>query len=260
MAKLYRIAVCLYRMSGNHPAAALCAALAEFTVHDASPTIEPGMPMFVVYDGPEITPLISHEDAGVAANRIAMSEHTGTHMDAPFHFDPHGATIDRLPPELLLLRPYKKFDLTPENPRAGELMTDGALIRAADRGGFTLEPGDVAIIEMGWDRHWPTEPGDHTRGFWGHNMPGLDETACALLVDAGIVAVASDTAACDNAVIDGRLGEAIGHRHWFLPRGIPILEGLQGLARVAPVGLLVALPLKIAGGSASPVRVLLLHR
>jgi kynurenine formamidase len=251
----------LYRITVNaSPEAALLAALAELHVHDASPAIAPGMPMFVVYDGPEITPLISHEDVGVAANRIALAEHTGTHVDAPFHFDAEGATVDRLAPDVLFLRPYKKLDLTGENPQAGQLVGVEALRRAADRAHVELAPGDVAIVEMGWDRHWPSGPGDHTNSFWGTNMPGLDEDACRWLVDAGVVAVASDTAACDNAVLDGRIGDALGHKHWFLPRGILIVEGLQGLAAVPPAGLFAALPLKIAGGTASPLRVLLLHR
>jgi kynurenine formamidase len=249
----------LYRHP-QEPEARLLAALAEFRVHDASPVIEPGMPMFVAFDGPEITPTLSHDEIGVAANRIAMSEHTGTHVDAPFHFDRDGATIDQLPPDALFLRPYKKFDLTGEDPQAGEMLGAAALERAAARGGFELAAGDVAIVEMGWDRHWPEQPGDHTRGFWGLNMPGLDESACALLVEAGVAAVASDTAACDNALRGGEILSAPGHTHWFLPRGIPIVEGLHGLAAVAPTGLFVALPLKIAGGTGSPVRVLLLDR
>lgn len=91
-------------------------------------------------------------------------------------------------------------------------------------------------------------------------MPGLDASACAYLVEAGAIAVASDTAACDNAVHGGEMGAACGHSHWFLPRGVLIIEGLRGLAKVPHSGLLVAVPLKLAGGSGSPLRVLLLHR
>jgi arylformamidase len=71
--------------------------------------------------------------------------------------------------------------------------------------------------------------------------------------------VASDTAACDNAVVEGEIGAGHGHSHWFLPRGILIVEGLRGLAKLPPTGLFVALPLKIKGGTGSPLRVLLLH-
>jgi kynurenine formamidase len=242
------------------PVATLVNAMAEFRIHDASPVIEPGMPMFVVYDGPEITPLLSHDEVGVAANRVALSEHTGTHVDAPFHFDRDGLTVDRLAPDALLLRPYKKFDLSPLDPAPGELVGRAALESAAGRAGFRLDPGDVAILEMGWDRYWPSVPGDNTHSFWGQNMPGLSEDACSYLAESGVVAVASDTAACDNAVLAGNIGASHGHKHWFLPRGILIVEGLRGLAKVATTGLFVALPLKIKGGSGSPLRVLLLHR
>ena len=142
------------------PVAALLAALGEFRVHDASPLIEPGMPMFVAYEGPQITPLFGHEEAGAAANRISLAEHTGTHLDAPFHFDRHGATVDELAPDALLLRPYKKFDLVGRWRRGrASCSTPTRWPPPAARAGFALEPGDVAIVEMGWDRHWPAGPG-----------------------------------------------------------------------------------------------------
>jgi arylformamidase len=241
------------------PEAALRAALGELRIHDASPVIEAGMPMFVVYDAPEITPLFSHDEAGASANRISLAEHTGTHVDAPFHFDRDGLTMERVAPDALLLRPYKKFDLSPLDPAPGELVGRAALEAAGERAGFALAPGDIAIVEMGWDRHWPSVSGDNTRAFWGQNMPGLNEDACRYLADAGVAAVASDTAACDNAVIDGEMGAGHGHSTWFLPRGILIVEGLRGLAEVPATGLFLALPLKIKGGTGSPLRVLLLH-
>ena len=51
---------------------------------------------------------------------------------------------------------------------------------------------------------------------------------------------------------------AHGHVEHFLPQGILIVEGLTGLADVPATGLFLALPLKIAGGTGSPVRVVLL--
>jgi kynurenine formamidase len=240
------------------PEITLLSAMAQFEIHDASPTIRPGMPMFVAFDGPQIAPQLTHEEIGVAANTLTLAEHTGTHIDAPFHFDPDGLTIDQVDPTTLLLRRYKKFDLTPYDPQPGTLVGVQELREAADRGEFTLDRGDVALIEMGWDRFW-TDDGEHTHDFWGTNMPGLDEEACEFLVSAGVIAVGSDTAACDNALKDGEIVSALGHTHWFLPRGIVILEGLMGLSQVSVTGLIVALPLRIAGGSGSPVRVLLLH-
>jgi kynurenine formamidase len=239
------------------PEAALLGALRGFRVHDASPVIEPGMPMFTVYEGPEITRLFGHEDVGAAANRIALAEHTGSHLDAPFHFDPHGSTVDALAPDALLLRPYKKLDLSTPAPEPGQLLGADELAAAAARAGIALETGDVAIVQMGWDRHWPAD-GAADGAWWGRNEPGLAEDACRYLAEAGVAAVASDTAGCDVPCRDGEVGFGAGHSHWFLPRGILIVEGLRGLAEVAPSGLIVALPLKIRGGTGSPLRVLLL--
>jgi kynurenine formamidase len=244
-------------VAGATPSSAvtsLVAALGALRVHDASPPIAPDMPIFFLYEGPRIERLFSHAQAGAAANRISLSEHTGTHLDAPFHFDPDGVTVDRLPADVLLLRPYKKFDLSAAAPAPGQRFGAVDLEAAAARAGFVLARGDVAILEMGWDRHLETDGG----AWWGANQPGLDDSACRYLLDAGVVAVASDTAACDVACIDAEITSGPGHSTWFLPRGILIVEALRGLAAVAPTGLIVALPLKIAGGTGSPLRVLLL--
>jgi len=231
----------------------------ERTVHDASPLIEPAMPTFVAHGAPAIEPVLRHEVEGAASNQLTINEHTGTHVDAPFHFDPAGATVELLPADCLFLRPYKKFDLSGEDAAGGQMLGIEALRAAGGRAGFELEPGDVAIVEFGWDRHWPGEPGAEP-GYWGANEPGLDEDACRHLAEAGVAAVASDTAGCDVPCADGEIGHGPGHSTWFLPRGILVVEGLRGLADVAPTGLIAALPLKIAGGTGSPLRVLLLDR
>jgi arylformamidase len=236
----------------------LLAALTGLTVHDASPTIEAQTPMWFVYPSPEITPLFTHADAGVAANRITLSEHTGSHVDAPFHFDPSGLTVDRVAVDSMLLRPYRKYDLTGEDLQPGA-MVELAHLRAAEAAaGFSLSAGDVAILELGWDRHLPGGADERPAGWWGSNQPGISPEACDYLADAGVVCVACDTPACDVVAKDGEMLGAHGHTHAFLPRGILIVEGLTGLARVPATGLFLALPLKIAGGTGSPVRVVLL--
>ena len=69
-----------------------------------------------MYQSPEIRPLYEHADGGAAANVLELAEHVGAHVDAPFHFDPAGLTVDALAPDALLLKPFKKFDLTRERP------------------------------------------------------------------------------------------------------------------------------------------------
>jgi arylformamidase len=246
------------RATTTDPLAALTGALAHLRVHDVSPTLGPDLPMWFMYEAPQVVPLFRHADAGAAANRLTLAEHTGTHVDAPFHFDADGQTMDQVSVDTLLLRPYKKFDLTAHDFQPGVLVDADALRAAADAAGFMLERGDVAILEMGWDKYLPDGGDAREPTWWGANQPGLAEDACAYLVEAGINAVASDTAAADVAARDGEILAGHGHSHAFLPRGILIVEGLKGLAGVPDTGLFLALPLKIQGGTGSPVRVVLL--
>jgi arylformamidase len=238
--------------------AGVLAALGNLKVHDASPTIAGDMPMWFMYEAPEIAPLFGHAEAGAAANRVAFSEHTGTHVDAPFHFDANGLTADQLPVDAMLLRPFGKYDLTGDDHQPGDMIGVEHLQAAEQRGGFALEPGSVAILEFGWDANRPGGANGRPEGWWGRNEPGLSEEACEYLTGLGVVAVACDTPACDVATKDGEMLGAHGHTAAFLPRGILIVEGLTGLAGVPSTGLFLALPLKIAGGTGSPVRVVLL--
>jgi kynurenine formamidase len=237
---------------------AIVSALGKVTVHDVSPVLSADLPVWFMYEPPVVTPVARHAEAGAAINTLTMSEHTGTHVDAPFHFAADGAVMADVPVDSLLLRRFCKYDLSGNDHQPGELVGLEHLKAAEAAGGFALQPGDVAIIEMGWDRYLPGGSDAREPTWWGRNQPGLSEEACEYLADLDPVAVASDTAACDVAATDGEMTGAHGHVHAFLPRGILILEGLHGLAAVPSTGLLVALPLKIADGTGSPVRVVLL--
>ena len=74
--------------------------------------------------------------------------------------------------------------------------------------------------------------------WWGENAPGLDEETCRFLSESEVKAV----------------GAEFGHAVYFLPRSILIIEGLHDLAKVPPIFYFIALPLKIKGGSGSPIR------
>jgi kynurenine formamidase len=238
--------------------ASLVAALGQLKVHDASPTLGAETPMWFMYEAPRMTPLFRHAEAGAAASTWQIAEHTGTHVDAPFHFDADGATADQIPLESLLLRPYKKFDLTANDFQPGDLVGLEHLKAAAARGSFTLDPGDIAILELGWDANLPGGANGREAGWWGRNQPGLSEEACTYLAGCGVTAIASDTAAADVAAKETDMLAAHGHAQHFLPAGILIVEGLTGLANVPATGLFLALPLKLEGGTGSPLRVVLL--
>lgn len=234
------------------------AAVRQLRVHDVTPPVDDELVMFFANVPPCRHPIGQHATDGVASNVWEMHEHTGAHVDAPFHFDPHGPTIDALAPDALFFRPFKKLDLVPDDPQPGEPIELEQLRAAVERGGFSLDVGDVAIIDFGWDRYLPGGIDAREPSWWGSNEPGLSDRACDYLATAGISAVACDTAGCDVSIRDGEMIGAPGHTEFFLPKGILIVEGLRGLADVPSTGLFVALPLPLAKGTASPVRVLLL--
>jgi kynurenine formamidase len=242
----------------NAALAAIAAAVRGLHIHDVTPTLAPDVEMFYLNSAPEVRPYSEHSTSGTASNIWQFHEHSGAHVDAPYHFDATGATIDELAPDVLFLRPFVKFDLTGLDLPPGVAATAEQLTAAAERDNLALSGGDVAIVDFGYDKYLPGGAEAREPGWWGRNQPGLDDSACRYLADAGVVAVASDTSACDLGVADGDMSAGTGHSQHFLPRGILIVEGLRALSAVPAAGLFAALPLKLAGGTASPVRVLLL--
>lgn len=236
-------------------------AVSRFRRHDVSPTFRPGLPLFFPMPHIQVENLAERPpetQVSVAANVWSLPEHSGSHVDAPHHFVEGGDAVDQLPIDVLFLRPFKKFDVAPDDPQPGEPVTREQLERAAERDGFSLERGDVAIVEFGWDRYLPGGPAGKDDSWWGMNEPGLSDDACEYLATAGVVAVACDTSACDFSLREGVMSAGPGHTQWFLPRGILIVEGLTNLSAVPAAGFFVALPLKLGGGTGSPLRVMLL--
>lgn len=246
------------RPVARNTAQAVVDGLRALTAYDVSPVFHTNMPGWNTH--PSMGVIADHRTQcmhGYYAQTLVLSEHTGSHVDAPIHNHPGKGTIDTVPVDALIA-PYKKYALAGAGYGPGDAVPLAALRTCEQRDGFALEMGDIAILEMGWDEHYKPDDADPAvREWWGGNQPGLDEDACRYLADAGVRAVACDTAACDLVVRDGVIHSQFGHETYFLPRGILIVEGLQRLAAAPAQGLFVALPLRIRNGSGSPLRVAL---
>jgi kynurenine formamidase len=233
---------------------ALVDALRAARIVDASPLLRTAMPVFpghppVVVDGEART----HPRDGYFLQTLSLGEHAGSHVDAPAHAlaGRTDATIDTFPLERFVV-PYGIVDLAPLGLGAGDLAT-AADLDAALADGVSPEPGDAVLLHFGWDRHR-----DRQNGWWAANAPGLDEGACRLLAERRPGLVGSDPATCDTAVVDGRIVADHGHATYFLPNDILLVEGLLGLGDAPRRGVFVGAPLRIEGGSASPIRALLI--
>jgi len=240
---------------------ALADALRNATFYDVSPVIDERLPVFpghpaITVDGDART----HARDGYFLQQLAFGEHIGSHVDAPSHAVAGLAdrTIDLYAVDRFIA-PYVKYDLTAFDLQPGELVSKARLEEVETRDGVAPQPGDVAIVQFGWDRHFrPGSDDADERMWWIRNAPGLARDACEHLASRGVIGVGSDTATCDAAVVDGAITSSVGHDQVFLPNEILLFEGLIGLGAAPTSGVFLGLPLRIRGGSGSPIRAVLI--
>jgi len=199
----------------------------------------------------------NHDQHGYYLQMLVMPEHSGSHVDAPAHVHRHlmDRTIDTYAVDRLL-KPGKKVDARALDLQPGQTLSLAQYTRLAEEQGITITPGDIALVQFGWDIYL-TDPEHNPQGvgsWWGGNAPGFTEELCAWFAEQKVTAVGTDTAGCDIAVVDGKILSAFGHDTYFLPRDILILEGLYGLDQLPGEFYFMALPLKIKNGSGSPLR------
>lgn len=237
----------------------LAALLDRYEAVDLSPQLYTNMPQWPTHPDVAFVPdARNFEQDGYFLQLMVMPEHSGCHVDVPAHAHPDRPTetIDSFAPTVLW-GPAKKIDVSGRDWQPGELLGLAEFRERAAAEGISIEQGDIAIVEFGWDRYLEGAETDHAKGrWWGSNMPGFAEDLCRYLGEARPRAIGTDTAGCDIAVVNGavRPDEMWGHRTEFLPRGILLVEGLSNLALVPSTFYFVALPLRIRGGSGSPLR------
>ena len=165
--------------------------------------------------------------------RLSMVVHTGTHMDAPFHFFPSGLTIDQMPLEQCM-GPASLLKLT-------DLATGSEIDLTAVPGlKDKLSRTRKLILNTGWARHWGSP-----RYFTDH--PRISAESAAFLVDCGINLIGVDMPSVDRPPFPAHLA--------LLGNGIAIVENLTNLDAIdADEFQLTVLPLKLMGRDASPVR------
>jgi kynurenine formamidase len=190
-----------------------------------------------------------------AAARFAASEHGGTHLDSPIHFAEKGDTADRIGLERLI-GPAAVIDISEKCSRDPDYRLSAQDITQWEAKHAKIQPHAILLVRTGWSRFWPDRkrylgtdaPGD-TKNL---RFPGLSREAAELLAERGVDGVGIDTASLDY----GQTKDFIAHRI-LSERNIYGLENLAHLDRLPASGAtLIALPMKIKGGTGGPVRVI----
>ena len=189
-----------------------------------------------------------------SAYDFAMSEHTGTHLDAPVHFAESGRTVGSIALDDLV-GPLAVIDVRPQcaaDPDYAALPSD---LEAHESRHGPIGAGTIVVFRTDWSRRWPdtlTYLGDDTPGRADSlQFPGISAEVATGLAERGVSTVGIDTASIDP----GESQDFPAHQV-LAGASIPVLENVGNLSEVPARGaFLLAFPMKIGEGSGAPCRI-----
>lgn len=206
---------------------------------DLTQPIAPEMPVLPNYQPPEITILASTAEAPapgrprINSSRLAIGLHTGTHMDAPFHFIHEGRRIEQVPLEQCV-GPVLLMDLADLPPRA-PIGADAFRPHAA-----ALRELRKVVLNTGWHRRWG-QPGYFTE------HPDIRPEAGEFLLECGVHLIGVDFPSVDLPPHPTHVV--------LLGSGMVIVENLTRLDEIGADRFhLAAFPLPLVGRDGCPVR------
>ena len=189
---------------------------------------------------------------------VCTPEHGGTHLDAPMHFAAGGISTEKIPLENLLA-PAVVIDVSEQAATDRNYRLTASDVRDFEAKHGEIAEGAIVLMRTDWSRHWPDAIaylGDDTPGDASNlQFPGFGAEATRILAEQRKVALLGvDTASVDY----GKSQDFIVHRIGSA-QGVANLENLTNLNQLPATGALVlALPMKIEGGSGGPARVVAL--
>ena len=186
-------------------------------------------------------------DTKFRVQKINMLAGLGTHMDAPAHCIPKGLSIADIPLKQLVTtcvvidvsyKMHETYQVTPED------------IEKFEQQHGMVEEGMFVIIHTGWEQFW------HRPEKYRNNLvfPTISKEAAALLLTRNINGLGIDTLSPDRPANEYPVHQLV------LGAGKYIIENVANALLMPPRGAYVlALPIKIAGGTEAPVRLVGLH-
>ncbi|MEJ2541017.1 MAG: cyclase family protein [Gemmatimonadota bacterium] len=190
-----------------------------------------------------------------ASYAFGTAEHGGTHLDAPIHFAEGRRTADQIPVSDLV-GPAAVVDVADR--ASADYRVGIADLEAWEAAHGRLPEGGILLLRTGWGERW-----DDRTAYLGTSLtgadavpelhfPGLDPAAAAWLVEnRAVKAVGIDTPSIDY----GQSADFQAHVTLY-EADIAGFENVANLDRLPPAGaFVVALPMKISGGSGGPLRI-----
>lgn len=222
-------------------------------VVDLTHKLPPDFPTFSGQPQLEVEVLNSYDQHKFNMKKWTIVEHTGTHMDAPFHFSAEGWSADAIPVERLVV-PLAVIDIAgrAEDDADAQLTPDDIAAWEGRHG--PLPEGCCVALHSGWDRHIAGPLFRNADAGGVMHFPGFHLEAAQLLLERDVAGIAVDTLSLDF----GPSPDFAVHYAW-LPAERWGLECVKGLAGLPATGatLVVGGPV-IVGATGGPSRVIAL--
>jgi len=217
----------------------------KVSLFDLTQILEEGIPLAGMLPPFQLKGL-SRISAGQSLNvgGIELSEHTGTHMDVPFHVFQDGNTTEKVAADVLV-GPIVVYDFSDVPVEKGIDKND--LLEKERTLGIKAEEGDVVLMHTGHYNYWSATPEGQA---YLKNRPFLTNDLANEFVGRRIKALGMDMGGPDP--LNGK-----GHpvHEILLGAGIYIVESLREINKVPSHGYtFLGFPLRIKGGSGSPIR------
>jgi kynurenine formamidase len=190
----------------------------------------------------------------ICMNRMSAPEHGGTHLDAPSHFAEKHASVDQVALSRLI-GPAVVIDMTAAVAASADARLGAADVIAFEKAHGRIARDSIVLVRTGWVEHY-----SDARRYFGTDklddssnlhFPGIGEDAARLLVERGIGAVG-----IDGPSIDPGQAKTFAAHQVLLGADIPQLENVASMKELPATGtLIIALPMKIGGGTGAPLRI-----
>ena len=192
------------------------------------------------------------ENEGYYIRDFAMSEHAGTHVDAPAHFAAGQKTVEQLPLESLA-GPAAVVDVTAQAAQNADYEVTVADLEAWEQAHGKLSSKHLVLIHTGWASRWPDEERYRNTDASGvMHFPGVSVAASQWLRARGVRALGIDTLSTDPGP-----STTFAEHADFLGGGGYHIENLADLSALPAAGAYVIVtPVALRAGSGSPARVL----
>jgi arylformamidase len=210
-------------------------------IHDISMDIEPGMLYWRDGKPPEVFSVFRLADGAESeVSRWLLGAHTGTHIDAPRHFIPTGATVEALPLETFV-GPARVVDVTAQGdqPITAETVRR-AQLNGAKRVLFKTSNSQKRMVKREFSDDWV----------------GLRTDAARAIVDAGVVLVGIDYVTIESA---DQTDKGWPTHQILCGAGVVILEGANLLKIADGTYFMCCLPMRLKGSEAAATRTILIE-